>query len=146
MGVKMINEKQQAIKARYENLQQIALNCSKYGCFFCSLLSIIEEYTGKKLDIIDSYYKCINAKVMNDNFLVLDKVKLLELFTIDYVHFRLSKNINEKIADNEYTIIKYSKNGKTHFKRKYIQTYKNSSLTNSKYFECLYIFSFDYKF
>ena len=146
MVVKMINEKQQAIKARYENLQQIALNCSKYGCFFCSLLSIIEEFTGKKLDIIDSYYKCINAKVMNDNFLVLDKVKLLELFTIDYVHFRQSKNINEKIADNEYTIIKYSKNGKTHYKRKYIQTYKNSLLSNSKYFECLYIFSFDYKF
>ena len=145
MGVKMINEKQQTIKARYENLQQIALNCSKYGCFFCSLLSIIEEYTGKKLDIIDSYYKCINAKVMNDNFLVLNKVKLLELFTIDYIHFRQSKNINEKIADNEYTIIKYSKNGKTHFKRKYIQTYKNSSLTDLKYFECLYIFSFDYK-
>lgn len=141
----MINEKQRAIKARYENIQQIALNCSKYGCFFCSLLSIIEEHTGKQLDIIDSYYKCINAKVMNDNFLVLDKVKLLELFTIDYVHFRLSKNINEKIADNEYTIIKYSKNGNTHFKRKYIQTYKNSSLTNSKYFECLYIFSFVYK-
>ena len=141
----MISERQKAIKARYENLQQIALNCSKYGCFFCSLLSIIEEYTGKELDIIDSYHKCINSKVMNDDFLVLDKVKLLELFTIDYVHFRQSKNINEKIADNEYTIIKYSRNGKTHYKRKYIQTYKNSSLTDPKYFDCLYIFSFDYK-
>ena len=145
MVVKMLNEKQQAIKTRYENIQQITMNCSKYGCFFCSLLSIIEEYTGKQLDFIDSYYKCINAKVMTKDFLVLDKIKLLELFTVDYIHFRQSKNINEKIADNEYTIIKYSNNGKTHYKRKYIQTYKNSVLTNSKYFECLYIFSFDYK-
>ena len=81
---------------------------------------------------------------MTKDFLVLDKIKLLELFTVDYIHFRQSKNINEKIADNEYTIIKYSNNGKTHYKRKYIQTYKNSVLTNSKYFECLYIFSFDF--
>ena len=96
MVVKMLNKKQQAIKTRYENIQQIVLNCSKYGCFFCSLLSIIEEYTGKQLDFIDSYYKCINAKVMTKDFLVLDKIKLLELFTVDYIHFRQSKNINVK--------------------------------------------------
>ena len=68
---------------------------------------------------------------MTKDFLVLDKIKLLELFTVDYIHFRQSKNINEKIADNEYTIIKYSNNGKSKHNIKRIYQKKRRKKLNN---------------
>lgn len=117
-------------KKRYEKIQSMLLNCGNYGCHFLVLLSIAEESTNKKVDLIDAIKTCTERNWIKTDFYVNDAIAILEYFTNSkWTRSKKRKSLPLKIMENEYTEVVYynKKTGFTHFRRRGFDTLVDSN-------------------
>ncbi len=129
------------MKSRYEGSQNILWGIRE-SCFFLSLLSIAEEYTGKKIDLIDAARLCMNKGLLKSDYFVCDDCKILSLLT--------GKNLRKEVRDhcyalrgNQYSIEKWMNREGTgnHFKRRYFDVYENSRTVREGTLVCYYVYT-----
>ncbi len=129
------------MKSRYEGSQNVLWGIRE-SCFFLSLLSIAEEYTGKKIDLIDSARLCMNKGLLKSDYLVCDDCKILSLLT--------GKIVKKEVRDhcyalrgNQYSIEKWMNREGTanHFKRRYFDVYENSRTVREGTLMCYYVYT-----
>ena len=69
------------LKARYYGIQDMLKYINTDGCFFLSLCSIIEEVTGKPVDLIGIVQKSKKEGWLTEDYEVKDSLALLGEFT-----------------------------------------------------------------
>lgn len=114
------------MKSRYEGIQNKLWNMRE-GCFFLSLLSIAEEFNGKKIDLIDAVNMAFDNKFVTSDYTVKKDCELLSKLTGRKVTKKVT-SVCGILDDNEYSIVKYLNKEKTtnHFRRRYFDVYVNS--------------------
>ena len=127
--------------SRYENSQRLLWNM-KYACFFLSLLSIAEEATEKKVDLLDAARYCKEKGWIDDEFTVLYDCKILSWLTGK----KVTKSAVDKLGivkGNQYTIEKWlAKDGRgNHFRRRYFDVYNGSVTVRDGTLMCYYLYT-----
>ena len=114
------------MKSRYEGIQNKLWNMRE-GCFFLSLLSVAEEFNGKKIDLIDAVNMAFDNKFVTSDYTVKKDCELLSKLTGRKVTKKVT-SVCGVLDDNEYSIVKYLNKDKTanHFRRRYFDVYVNS--------------------
>ena len=116
------------MKSRYENIQSFLAHIDTDGCYFLSLLSIAEEYTKSKIDLIDAIWLARGSDLITDDYYVKDALGLLTALTGHVWVMHKTTTLPEVINDNEYTVAVWY-NERTqfkHFRRRYFDTLLNS--------------------
>ena len=129
------------VTSRYEDSQRILWNM-KYACFFLSLLSIAEEVTEKKVDLLDAARYCKEKGWIDDEFTVLYDCKILSWLTGK----KVTKTAVDKLGivkGNQYTIEKWlAKDGRgNHFRRRYFDVYNGSVTVRDGTLMCYYLYT-----
>lgn len=114
----------------------------KYACFFLSLLSIAEEVTEKKVDLLDAARYCKEKGWIDDEFTVLYDCKILSWLTGK----KVTKTAVDKLGivkGNQYTIEKWlAKDGRgNHFRRRYFDVYNGSVTVRDGTLMCYYLYT-----
>lgn len=127
------------IKNRWSGLQTIWSS----GCYFFALLTIAEESTGKHIDLIDATRKALEKGYINNDGFVNNPCGLLKYLTGKTFDHDISTKLPAIISDKMYTIEKWvsNKTGKTHFKRRFVDTLLNSKTVAEGNIDCYYIFT-----
>lgn len=129
-------------KERYSGLQTLLEDCGKYGCLFLCLLSIAEEMTGKRYDIITTIHLCMTKGWLSKDFFVNDNLSILEELT-GVKWSRRTVSSLPTIGERDYTVVKYynEKTKYTHFKRRGYDTLVYSKTVAEGRIEGYYIYS-----
>lgn len=114
------------VRERYENLQSILVHAGETGCLFLSLLSIAEEYNQDSIDLVDAIRVGQARRYIGQDFTCYDQCELLHYLTGAKWQRVIMKELPSTIPDNMYTIAKYQKGFKTHFRRRGWDVYFNS--------------------
>ena len=125
--------------SRYQNSQRVLWNM-KSACFFLSLLSIAEEYTDEKVDLLDAARHCMEKGWIDAEYFVSNDRKILEWLTGKKVR----KDVMNKVgilSDNMYSIEKWEWNGGNHFRRRYFDVYEGSQTVEKGNRVCYYVYS-----
>ena len=127
--------------SRYENSQRILWNM-KYACFFLCLLSIAEEVSGEKIDLLDAARHCKEKGWMDDEFTILYDCKILSWLTGKKVSKTAVDHLGI-VRNNQYTLEKWlSNDGKSnHFRRRYFDVYNGSQTVKNGTRMCYYVYS-----
>lgn len=131
------------VKDRYSGIQSIMGQCNKYGCHFFVLLSIIEEYTGKPVDLIDAIRISMSKGWMKSDFTVRDALALLNYYTgKKWTRTEKLEKLPLVIKKNQYTEVNWY-NPRTkleHFTRRGIDSLENSVTVKEGYQRYYYIY------
>lgn len=127
---------QEDIKQRYAGCQTFLTD----GCLFLSLCSIAEEKTGEKIDVLGALYECKKRGLVRDDGYINDSCAILSLFTGDH-WTRKQVSVLGKVADNEYTVEIWVRDGGTHFRRRYVDTLLNSQTVAKGQREGYYVYA-----
>ena len=133
------------VKARYEHLQTILEQNGKSGCLFLSILSIAEEVTGKRIDMIDAVRDAQEQGWLGKDFTCNNQLAMLNRWTgktwsrmvIPYEQFD-----SRVVRKNDYTVMKYVRGTITHFRRRSFDVYRDSLTVRKGYCESIYMYSF----
>lgn len=130
------------MESRYEDSQRILWNM-KYSCFFLSLLSVAEEVTGEKIDLLDATRYCRREGWIDDEFTILYDCKILSWLTGK----KVTKEALDKLGivkSNQYTIEKWlAKDGRSnHFRRRYFDVFNGSQTVKNGTLMCYYVYTF----
>ena len=125
------------IKARYEGVQTFLAE----GCYFLSLMSIVEEVTGEPHDLLSTIAMCKAAQYVTDDAYVKDALGLLRMLTQKKWTLKKSKELPEVVPDNMYTIQKWARGKVTHFRRRYVDTLICSATVMHGELQEYYLFS-----
>lgn len=139
-----MTERQKNIKARFEGMQNALTECGLNGCFFLALVSIAEESTQSKIDLLDAIVKAKQADLIKNDFFVNDSAGVLSLLTGKKWRRTIvtPSELKEPIAENVYTVEKWvGTTGYTHFRRRYVDTVKNSQTVKNGKLACYYTFT-----
>lgn len=112
------------MKSRFENIQSFLHCIDTDGCYFLSLLSIAEEYTKSKIDLIDAIWLARGNDLITDDYYVNDAPGLLTALTGHVWVMQKVTELPEVINDDEYTVAVWY-NPRTqfkHFRRRYFDT------------------------
>lgn len=128
--------------SRYDNIQKYLKNIGEYGCFFLSLLSIAEEYTGRKIDLVDAVRWGIDSKAVGNDFTIYDDCKLLSHLTGK----RVSKSASQGcgvLSANQFSVEKWynGRTGYNHFRRRCFDVYNGSVTVREGCLVCYYIYT-----
>lgn len=119
------------VKDRYEGFQDVAKDLWECGCHFLVLLSIAEEESGTKIDLIECIRLCRSKGWIRSDFYVNDALAILRFYTHkEWKRSDILQKLPKVIADNQYTEVIYY-NARTsfqHFRRRGFDT-KNDSVT-----------------
>ena len=135
------------MRSRYEGIQNYVMS-ARDSCFFLSLLSVAEEERDRRgvrnpqLDFLDSIRKCIDKKYIGYDYFVRDDCAILTLLT----GFKCTKEVVQEVGivkANQYTIEKWVRGDKTHFRRRGWDVYKNSDTVRYGYRMCTYKYTFE---
>lgn len=131
-----------AVRKRYEGIQTVLQVCGDEGCHFLTLLTIAEEQSGQKYDLIDTIHQCLAKHYIQDDFYVLKDTLILKMLTGK----KWTRKDVEKlppIGDNDYTEAIYF-NPRTqyhHYRRRYMDTLKQSVTVLEGYIESYRIYT-----
>ena len=122
--------------SRYEDAQRVLWNM-KYACFFLSLLSIAEEVTGKKIDLLDAARHCQQKGWIDGEFTVLHDCRILSWLT--------GRKAAKEVKGSQYTVEKWlAKDGKSnHFRRRYFDVYNGSVTVRDGTRTCYYVYTIE---
>lgn len=130
------------IKKRYAGVQNYIENIGSGGCLFLVLCTIIEEVTGKPVDLIGIVQKSLAKGWLTKDFEVKDSLRLLDEFTGKSWKRTVVSKLPAQIKDNEFTIEKWY-NPRTkfeHFKRRFVDTLVASVTVKEGYIKEYYIY------
>jgi len=136
------------IKKRYSGLQDdlgiVSKTLKDGACLLLSLCSIIDELSDKPCDIIEVINTAWDNKWMKWDYELIDSLALLNHFTGKRFSRTEVTSLPSVIKDNEFTIEKwYNPDTKyTHFKRRFVDTLKNSKTVKEGYIKEYYIYSY----
>lgn len=131
------------VQRRYNGIQSVLKVAGSEGCHFLVLCTIVEEHTGKPLDLIEAIRVAQKKNWISNDFYVLnDGTPFLSYFTgIKWTRKEVDKLPD--IRDNDYTEAKWynPRTGKTHFRRRYVDTLSHSTTVNEGYIKSYYIYT-----
>lgn len=140
----LLHWSKQLIKSqeRYEGIQSLLGKCGSDGCLFLCLLSIAEEVTGKRFDLIDTIHYCLKHDWLSDTFYVKDSLAILGYLT-DKDWSRHSTSSLPSIGNKDYSVVIYhnDKTGFTHYRRRPYDTLTSSVTVKEGYIQGYYIYS-----
>lgn len=117
---------------------------NRYGCLFLSLLSIAEERTGKKVDLIDAYHDSLKRGWIDGDMWCKDQCAILqhltgEKWTREVVE---PEKLPNPVPKDSFTVEKYvKKNGCTHFRRRYLDTIRNCNTVREGRLTAYYVYT-----
>lgn len=111
---------------RFVNLQDVLGMMSKYGCLFLCIIGIAEEYNKAPVDLIGAYRDFRLRNWIDDEFTCNDSLAMLHYLTGVKWERKVVTTLPSVIADNEYTIETWVNDNKTHFRRRFVDTVKDS--------------------
>lgn len=127
-------------KRRYEHSQTMISECGKYGCLFLCLLSISEDFNGVQLDFLNAVEYCKKNGFIRDDFYVVDGLKMLEFLTGRKWQRKIVDELPKPLKDSEYTIECWRLEDKTHFRRRYFDSIKDSVIVSNGFLTYYYIY------
>ena len=132
------------IKSRYAGIQTKMRQIGDYGCLFLALCTIIEEVTGKPIDLITVIQESKSKGWLAEDYTVTDSLSLLEAFTGKKWWRDIERKLPDVIADNQFTIEKWhnARTGYTHFKRRFVDTLTSSVTVKEGKIREYYIYSY----
>lgn len=110
--------------SRYEGLQTVLEQGGRYGCLFLCLCSLVEEYTGKPLDIIQAIYDAQAQGWLGRDFYCKNQLAFLHKWTGKC--WRREDCKEEPLNAKGWVVEKWVRGGLTHFKRPEFDVYTNS--------------------
>ena len=130
------------IKNRYKGIQSDFKFLGSDGCYFLALCTIIEENTGKEVDLIKTVKECMEFDWIASDYTVKNPLALLAHYTGKYCTMAKINFLPSQVKDNEYTIEKWynPRTGYTHFKRRFVDTLKDSVTVKEGYIQEYYFF------
>lgn len=130
------------MKSRYQNSQRILWNMQS-ACFFLTLLSIAEEYNKSKVDLLDAARYCMEKEWIDAEYFISNDVEILKWLTGKRVNKTLvfEKGKCPLMKDNQYSIEKWERDEKYHFRRRYFDVYEGSRTVAEGNFVCYYIYT-----
>lgn len=132
------------IKKRYSGLQDKLRLCGSDGCHFLTLLTIIEEFNNRPVDLVDAILVSQSKGWFTSDFEGRDATALLRYYTKkEWTRSEFLKKLPATIKENEYTEAVYF-NPKTtyqHFRRRGIDTKENSLTVRDGYIQGYYIYT-----
>lgn len=114
------------VKERYEGLQTVLEQGGKYGCLFLCLCSIVEDVTLKPLDLVEAIHTSQERGWLGRDFTCNNQLAFLEHYTGLRWKRTEVKTLDRGVKENEWTVEKWRRGTKTHFKRRGFDVYKNS--------------------
>ena len=132
------------LKARYNGIQDLLKYINTDGCLFLSLCSIIEEVTGKPVDLIGMIQKSKKEGWLTEDYEVKNSLLLLEEFTGKRWTRREETELPAVIHDWEFTIEEWLSplTGFIHFKRRFVDTLFRSATVRNGRIKEYYIYSY----
>ena len=127
------------IKHRWSGLQ----TTWKDGCYFFALLTIAEEVTGKRIDLVTVTRMMLDKGFLNTDGYVSNPCAMLKELTGRTFRHDICSFLPDAILSNMYTIEKWvnPKTKFTHFKRRFVDTLLNSKTIAEGHIDCYYIFT-----
>ena len=130
------------ISERYDGTQSMLLRMGATGCYFLSLCSIAEEYTGLNIDILGAAKDCLRKKLIQRDFFVMNPCEVLRLLTWRTWTLDTKNELPTVAPDEMYTVEKWRYGDETHFKRRFVDTIEGGANTVKKGFrESFYCFT-----
>ena len=121
------------IKERYDGLQTLFKAAYESACHFLTLCSIADEYRADHklpyIDLIWAIRTCRSRQLIDDEFYVKDDgTGVLKLLTDGQKWSRKDVAKLGKVGDNDYTEAEWfnPRTGYTHFRRRYVDTLRDS--------------------
>lgn len=116
----------EAVKKRYAGIQSFF----QVSCLFLSLCSIIEQVTEEKVDVLDMYRYCRTQGYLDDadDLTVEGQCRFLGDLTGKKWVREVMKALPKEVPDEMFTVEKWVnvRTGATHFRRRFVDTLKNS--------------------
>ena len=116
------------IKKRYDGIQSRMKKLGSDGCYFLCLCEIIEEVNGREVDLLKLVRECQDFGWIKDDYTVMNPTAILAYYTGHYYSMARVNIVPTVVHDNEFTIEKWynPRTGYTHFKRRFVDTLKDS--------------------
>ena len=118
---------------RYEGVQSFLTE----GCLFLCLCSIAEQVMGQKIDILDTIRYCKRMGYIDSKNEMTEEGQCMYLRDLTGKVWEREefKNLPAVVPDNMYTVEKWvnPNTGYTHFKRRFVDTLKNSVTVRDGY-------------
>ena len=141
------------IKNRYNGIQTLMKNFSDSSCNLLSLCTIIEELTGKPVDLIgivqwgrNTIVKGTDKPVIEDDWTVNDNFAVLSKFSGKKKWKRTEVDkLPKKIKDNQFTFEIWKKkptDAAMHIKRRFVDTLINSQTVKNGTIVKYYIYEY----
>lgn len=113
----------------------------KEGCFFFALLTILDE-NDIRYDLWDVTHFCIKQGYMQDDGYILDSCGLLFALTGKHYEVAIVSSLPAHIPSTWYTVEKWynERTGYTHFRRRFVDTLKDSVTVSEGSLVAYYIF------
>lgn len=129
------------IEQRYAGCQSFL----QEGCLFLSLCSIAEEVRRKPVDILDALAQCRKLGWVDElnNMAIDGQPRLLHYLTGLTWKREVLKKLPSRVPDEMYTIEKWVNPATraTHFRRRYVDTLKNSVTVQQGTLDSYYTYS-----
>ena len=127
-------------KRRYENSQTMISECGRYGCLFLCLLSIAEDFNGIQIDFLNAVEQCKKQNFISDDFYINDSLKILNFLTGKKWRRNIVYNLSKTLKDCKYIIECWRLEDKTHFRRSYFDSIKDSVIVANGCLSYYYIY------
>lgn len=130
--------KLEQVKNKWRGVQ----TCWKEGCYFFSLLTILDELCISYDMHSITHFAIDNGYIKPDGY-VLDPCSLLFNATGKHFTMKTVQELPVVIKDNQFTIEKWynANTGYTHFKRRFVDTLIDSTTVRDGKLSCYYIFT-----
>lgn len=126
------------VKNKWSGIQ----TCWKEGCYFFTLLTILDEL-GIQYDMHAITRFAIDNNYIKADGYVLEPLLFLKVATGKRFTMKVVQTLPDNIADNQFTIEKWynAATGYTHFKRRFVDTLIDSLTVKNGKLSCYYIFT-----
>ena len=123
------------LKERYKGIQTMLKHIGTDGCYFLSLCTIIEEVNNDNADILDIVRASLDNNWMDSEYYIKDPCAILRHFTKRDFKVRKMTELPTVVKDSEFTVEEWynERTGLTHFKRRFVDTLKNSVTVKEGY-------------
>lgn len=112
------------------------------GCYFLALMSIAEEVSGAPIDLLAAIALCRAEGWVTDDAYVTNPTAILHALTGKRWTHKESTSLPDTVPDNMYTIQKWEHGATTHFRRRYVDTLRNSLTVKVGTIHSYYLFTY----
>lgn len=127
------------VAERYDGLQTVLEQGGKYGCLFLCLCSVVEEYIGKPIDLVEAIRISQDRGWLGHDFYCANQLAFLQYYT-GTRWIRIETEAEPKLKVTQFCVERWVWNGSTHFKRSEYDVYSNSRTVKYGKVERYYVY------